>query len=105
MRFNELHYRTDKIHYMIHSIFENQDHDEDEITIEYLDKDHYKVSLVDIEATELFGDTTYNCTVNIAIGKYSAICEVLPVDRMCDESYYIFQYQQNIPMHFESMYK
>ena len=105
MKFEELRYRTDKIHYMIHTIFENQDHEEDEVTIEYEFKDHYKVKLVDIEATELLGDARYNCTVNIAIGQYSAVCEVVPHDPACDESYFIFQYQQNIPMHFEIIYK
>lgn len=105
MRFDELHYRTDKIHYMIHAIFENQDHEADEVVIEYLYKDHYKVRLTDVEATELLGDTSYNCTVNIAIGQYSAVCEVVPDDRMCDESYFVFQYQQNMPMHFEIIYK
>ncbi len=104
MKFEELHFTTDKIHYMIHAIFENQDHDEDEVTIEYLDKNHYKVSLVDVEATELIGDPSYNCTVTIDIGRYSAVCKVIPEDKTCDESYFVFQYTQNIPMHFEIIY-
>ena len=105
MKFKELQYKSDKVHYMLHTIFENQDHEEDDVTIEYLYKDHYKVTLIDTEATELLGDTSYNCTVNIAIGQYSAICEVLPDDKMCDESYFVFQYQQTIPMHCEIIYK
>lgn len=105
MQYNELQYKTDKIHYMIHVIFENQDCEEDEVTIQYLDKDHYKVRIVDVLATENCNCSDYNCTVNIAIGQYSAVCEVLPDDPMCDESYFIFQYQQKLPMHFESIYK
>jgi len=105
MKFEELHRMTDKVHYMIYEIFCNQDHEEDEVTIEYLYKDHYRVRLVDVEATELLGDTSYNCTVNIAIGFYSAVCEVVPDDRMCDESYFVFQYRQNIPMHYEIISK
>ena len=98
MKFKELQYKSDRIHYMLHTIFENQDLEEDDIIIEYLYKDHYKVTLIDTDAS-------YNCTVNIAIGQYSAVCEVLPDDKMCDESYFIFQYQQSIPMHYEIIYK
>ena len=105
MKFKELQYKSDKVHYMLHTIFENQDHEEDEIRIEYLFKDHYKVTLKDVEATELLGDDRYNCEVNISIGQYSAICEIVPTDPCCDESYFVFQFTQAIPMHYEIIYK
>ena len=105
MKFKDLKASTDKIHYMINAIFENNDHEEDEILIEYLYEGHYKVRLVDILSTELLVDDRYNCTVNIAIGDKIAVCEVLPDDKICDESYFVFQYNQSIPMHFESLYK
>jgi hypothetical protein len=105
MQYKDLQHKTDKIHYMIFAIFENQDMEEHEVQIEYLDKEHYKVKLTDVKATELLGDTRYNCTVNISIGRYSAVCEILPDDPMCDESYFIFQYTQNVPMHYEIIRK
>jgi len=105
LRFRELQHETNKIHYMIHTMFDNNDCDDDEIVIKQLDDTHYTVRVVDLVATELNNDNSYNCTVNIAIGQYSAVCEVLPDDRMCDPSYFIFQYQQVIPMHYEIIYK
>lgn len=103
MKFKHLKASTDKIHYMIHAIFENNDKEEDEVLIEYLYEGHYRVRLVDVLNTELLGDNSYNCTVNISIGDNIAVCEVLPDDKMCDESYFVFQYKQSIPMHFESL--
>ena len=90
---------------MIHAIFDNSDNEESEVIIEKIDEDHYSVRLVDTISTELLDDDRYNATVNIAIGRFSAVCEVLPDDKMCDPSYFIFQYNQNIPMHYEIIYK
>lgn len=97
MKFTELNYHTDKIHYMIHAIFDNNGNEDADIRIEYIRDCHYKVELTD-------ADESYNATVLIDIGNYSAVCKVIPEDGTCDDSYFVFQYQQNIPMHYEIIY-
>lgn len=105
LRFKNLQYKTDKVHYMIHAMFDGNDCDDDEVAITKIDDCHYDVKIVDVIATENCDDDRYNATVHIAIGQYSAVCEILPDDRMCDPSYFVFQYQQTIPMHYEIIYK
>lgn len=103
MKFQDLESSTNKLHYMIHAIFENEDFQDDVITIEKQERDElsiydkYKVRLID-------EDPSYNTTVYIYISEDEAICEIYPDDRMCDDSRWIFNYQQNIPMHYEISY-
>ena len=89
------HPEMNKLHYMIHEIFANNDNEDCVIDIDELNENHVTVNLVDMN------DASYNCKVEIDIGHYSAVCRVLPEDHFCDDSYFVFQYNQTIPMHYE----
>lgn len=101
MRFKDLDPATNKLHYMIHEIFCNNDNEECLVEIDELSEHHYTVNLIDVIATEMYNDPSYNCKVEIDIGTYTAVCRVLPVDHFCDDCYFVFQYRQHIPMHYE----
>ena len=97
IKFSNLHPETDKLHYMIHEIFSNNDNEGCIVDIDELTEHHYTVNLIDPNHC----DKSFDCKVEIDIGTYSAVCKVLPVDHMCDDSYFVFQYRQTIPMHYE----
>lgn len=96
-KFSNLHPESVKLHYMIHEIFSNNDNEDCIVDIDELNENHLTVNLVDVNHC----DSSFDCKVEIDIGQYSAVCRVLPVDRMCDPSYFVFQYKQSIPMHYE----
>jgi len=97
MKIKELSSKTNKVHYMLRAIFDNEDFDQDIIEIAKITPNHFYAKLID-------DDPTFCCDVEIVILDNLAKCHIMPADHFCDESVFTFKYSQNIPMYYEIAY-
>ena len=102
MKFSELKYHEDKLHYMLHFMYADtlDEGEELEIKIEQVDPYSYLVSVDALDDPMAY---SIHSKMNIAIGEYSAIVDVY--ETTGDPLYAVFQYHQPIPFHCEYIHK